>query len=131
MEPEDWQLDNLRTLAREVMQPVRDALGEPVEVLSGFRDKKLNGLVSKSKASDHTYGAAADITSPKIQSQGAEKVAGEVWELGLPVRQLIFYPKDNFIHLSINVPQKKVKKHEMLEYVGGNAYALVHRGRPA
>jgi len=51
---------NLRSLARFVLQPIRDELGS-VYISSGIRPVKVNKLIGSSKRSDHIVGRAADI----------------------------------------------------------------------
>lgn len=52
---------NLVWLAAAVLQPLRDFLGEPVSITSGYRSKKLNEKVGGVKTSYHLKGLAADI----------------------------------------------------------------------
>ena len=61
-------MPNLRALV-EQLQALRDALGEPVRVLSGYRTKSHNKAVGGASQSQHLLAKAADITvkskSPK------------------------------------------------------------------
>ena len=52
---------NLKRLAVEVLQPIRDAWGAPVKISSGYRCPKLNTAVGGVKNSQHITGQAADI----------------------------------------------------------------------
>lgn len=54
-------LNNLGHLCREILQPIRDAWGEPIIVSSGYRCYALNRFVGGARNSDHMYGCAADI----------------------------------------------------------------------
>lgn len=51
---------NLRSLAENVLQPVRDKLG-PIIVTSGYRSPDVNRKIGGSSKSQHTQGQAADI----------------------------------------------------------------------
>ena len=51
---------NLRALCTEVLQPLRDHLGKPVVVSSGYRCKDLNKKVGGVENSQHLKGEAAD-----------------------------------------------------------------------
>ena len=53
--------ENLRALCTEVLQPLRDHLGKPVVVSSGYRCKDLNKKVGGVENSQHLKGEAADI----------------------------------------------------------------------
>ena len=61
--PSPQVVENLRTLAEKVLQPLRDAVG-PVNVTSGYRSKLVNEWVGGAYRSDHLYGYAADLQSP-------------------------------------------------------------------
>lgn len=85
----------LKRLAVEVLQPIREAWGQPVVVTSGYRCPKLNAAVGGVNGSQHLLGQAADIraTNPAdngklfacikalIQS-GKIKVGQCIWEYG-------------------------------------------------
>jgi len=59
--PEDWEIHNLRAVAENVFQPVRDHFGVPIGVSSGYRSKALNKAIGGSKYSQHMIGEALDI----------------------------------------------------------------------
>ena len=59
--PEQWEINNLRAVAENVFQPVRDHFGVPIGVSSGYRSKQLNRAVGGSKYSQHMIGEALDI----------------------------------------------------------------------
>lgn len=86
----------------DIAQKLRDALGVPVRVNSGYRCEKHNAAVGGVKGSYHTLGKAADLSC----SLGAEKMfntlqelykRGEIPELGY----CILYRKKNFVHIDI------------------------------
>ena len=53
--------DNLIALTENVLDPVREHLGKPIHVNSGYRCAQLNEAVGGSKTSQHGKGEAADI----------------------------------------------------------------------
>jgi len=61
MEPPAEVVANLTHLAREILDPIREAAGVPIIVTSGYRPAALNALVGGAANSDHLYGLAADI----------------------------------------------------------------------
>ncbi len=53
---------NLRALAWHVLHPLRQAMGGPIRISSGYRSPKLNANVDgASKTSQHSLGQAADL----------------------------------------------------------------------
>lgn len=77
---------SLRALAEHVLQPLRDALGRPVLVNSGFRSERVNRAVGGTATSQHRLGQAADI---RVAGMGSVDLAREIVRLGLPFDQLI------------------------------------------
>ena len=60
--PKDEEvIKNLRNLCLEVLQPLRDYVGAPVHINSGYRCKALNEAVGGVKNSQHCLGEACDI----------------------------------------------------------------------
>ena len=51
----------LHVLVDQLLDPIREAWGEPIVVSSGYRCKELNTLVGGVKNSHHILGCAADI----------------------------------------------------------------------
>ena len=60
-EEEKRVIENLKALCMEVLQPLRDFLGKPVVISSGYRCAELNKAVGGVKNSQHMKGEAADI----------------------------------------------------------------------
>lgn len=64
--PEDDDVDALKHLCTEVLQPLRNFHGGPIVVSSGYRCKTLNRIVGGTSTSQHMRGEAADILFPNI-----------------------------------------------------------------
>ena len=60
----------LKRLAVEVLQPIRDAWGQPIVVTSGYRCPRLNAAVGGVKNSQHVLGQAADIKAANPADNG-------------------------------------------------------------
>lgn len=58
--PDETSIQNLIALVKELMDPVREELGMPIIVNSGYRCKTLNTILLGSKTSAHLRGAAID-----------------------------------------------------------------------
>lgn len=85
--------DSIQALTENVLQPLRDAWGEPLKVNSGYRCKALNAAVGGVPTSQHLKGEAADIAAGD-----PVKIARLAVKLGLPFDQMILYP--TFVHFS-------------------------------
>ena len=59
--PTQEVIQNLGALVQNVLQPLRDMLGKPITITSGFRNKLLNQKVGGANNSQHLFGQAADI----------------------------------------------------------------------
>lgn len=97
----------LSMLCANCLQPLRDKVGSPAKILSGYRSPMLNSAIGGEEDSDHMYALAADITFP-----GREEEIFSFYKWGvknLAYRQIIYYPTDKFIHLSTNWPGREFK----------------------
>ena len=83
----------LHVLVQRVLDPIREAWGEPIVVSSGYRCKQLNELVGGAKYSHHILGCAADIIAGnradhrklfrlivQMQQEGRIKFTQLIWE---------------------------------------------------
>ena len=87
--PNDKQvLDNLLLLITECLQPIRNYIGLPVKVTSGYRCKTLNDLpiINGAKTSEHLTGCAADIT---VKGLTPKQLIEKIKASGVEYRQLI------------------------------------------
>ncbi len=60
-EPTAEHLDNLKVIAVEVFDKVREYFGVPIFVSSGYRSAALNKAIGGSSTSDHNLGKALDL----------------------------------------------------------------------
>lgn len=90
---------NLQKLCENVLQPLRDYLGCPVIVTSGFRCAELNKKIGGKPNSHHLMGYAADFVVP----QRNLKDVFSWMKTHLPYDQLLFEYNssgDRWIHVS-------------------------------
>ena len=90
---------NLQKLCENVLQPLRDYLGCPVIVTSGFRCAELNKKIGGKPNSHHLMGYAADFVVP----QRNLKDVFNWMKSNLPYDQLLFEYNssgDIWIHVS-------------------------------
>ena len=104
--PSSEAVANMRRLCEGCLEPLREALGLPIIITSGYRTKALNDkLAHASKHSQHVAGQATDFY---IQGQGRRELLIKAFRLILTnskigFDQLILYP--NFIHVSYVSPE--------------------------
>lgn len=93
------------------MDEVREFLNVPLIVLSWFRCEELNNAVKGSKTSAHRYALALDSYSNQISTKLIyEKLLRAMKEGKLQFDQLIYYPKQNFIHCGFKLNKKEERK---------------------
>ena len=93
---------SIKALVDNILQPLRDYLGAPVDVSSGYRCEELNELVGGTEKSQHPKGEAGDIRSPFFTPL---EIARAIVKLDLPFDQLILYP--TFVHVSHKLKGKQ------------------------
>ena len=96
--PSQQVIENLTALVDNVLDPLREAWGNPIHVNSGFRCPELNRAVGGVPVSQHMKGEAADITA------GSQALNRKLYillrNLDLPVDQAINEHDFRWIHVS-------------------------------
>ena len=111
--PGQAEVDNLKVLATNVLQKVREHYKKGVKVNSGFRHPEVNAAVGGSRTSDHCKGQAADIEIPGVANADLAEWISKNCEF----TQLIleFYtpgvPDSGWVHVSYD--PKNLKKQVM------------------
>jgi zinc D-Ala-D-Ala carboxypeptidase len=101
-QPNAQQIQNLKALCCNILQPIRDHYQKPVIVSSGYRSVALNARIGGSHTSQHCFGQAADFEIPGLTN----KEVAEFLRKNLDFDQLIleFYdskdPRSGWIHCS-------------------------------
>ena len=90
--PDEWTTENLRQVAINIFQPLREAFGCPIYVSSGYRSAELNTAIGGSTRSQHVEGRALDLdadvyggcTNAQIFNWIKENVEFDqlIWEFG-------------------------------------------------
>ena len=88
--------DAVKELTERVIQPLRDRVGHPLRINSGYRCPELNKAVGGVPTSQHVKGEAADIAAE--DPHALAKVVRETPEIWREVDQMILYP--TFVHIS-------------------------------
>ncbi len=59
--PTEEHIENMKVLAENIFQPIREHFGVPFSISSGYRSEALNEAIGGSKTSQHSKGLAIDI----------------------------------------------------------------------
>lgn len=105
-------LQNVQLLAT-FLDSVREILGAPMIISSGFRSTAVNKLVGGSDTSAHSFGLAADFTSPKFGTP--LEICRKLASSALVFDQLIYERKKGKIWVHIGLPTGgKAPRRELL-----------------
>lgn len=129
-------VENLRRLCTHTLEPLREKLGLPIIITSGFRTKEQNDIiVHASRKSQHMEGRAADfyVAQGPVQGlrvQGSRELLIQAFRLiitepEIDFDQLIIYP--TFIHVSY-VSQEK-NRHQLTRASSNGAYTALSRAQ--
>lgn len=125
--PSDTVINNLQGLVNSILQPLRDMLGKPISISSGYRSFELNTAIGGSRTSEHCFGYAADIEVPGMDN----KELFDLIKKNFKFTQLIleFYqegiPDSGWVHVSMNPTNLKnqsllaVKQNNKTVYLPG------------
>lgn len=122
--PGSYVYNNLIRLIETTLDPIREKVGQPIRVTSGYRSPKLNAAVGGSKSSQHLNGNAVDLVTGNGGKDNL-KIVRAMLALGLKIDQCIVeWPSfDNegyivaakWIHIGLS---DKVNRGQMLYYNG-------------
>lgn len=114
-EPDKFVLENLLRLASH-MEKVREVLGSPIHITSGYRSLLVNKGIGGAKNSDHTKGLACDFVCPGFGTPKA--ICQELILAGIPFKQLI--QEGRWVHYSIpEIGQPYLKEILTAHFKGG------------
>lgn len=98
-----YEIANLSRLAEQVLQPLRDHVGKPIKIHSGYRCPEYNVSVGGAKNSEHLFGMAADIS---IEGYTNADIIEACVNLNLPFQQIIdeqLYRANGELHKWIHI----------------------------
>ncbi|CAB4153989.1 Peptidase M15A, C-terminal [uncultured Caudovirales phage] len=107
--PTAEHLENLKELALNVFQPIRDHFKVPIHVSSGYRSRILNNAVNGAAKSQHCLGEAIDIdvdgtsiTNKQVFEYIKENLDFDqlIWEFGNDLNP-------DWVHVSFNKESNK------------------------
>lgn len=114
---------NLERLVANILDPLREAWGSPVDVTSGYRCPELNKAVGGVRNSQHMTGQAADIRIYSRDTEGRyirdkngnkiiDRAANRrlfqlIQSMGLPFDQLIDESNFSWVHVSYDTARNR------------------------
>lgn len=122
--PNEEQIESLRLLCENILQPVREHFGKPVKINSGFRCPDLNKATGGSATSDHCKGQACDFEIDGIANADLAQWVMDNCEY----TQLIleFYtqgqPSSGWVHASYNPENLKKQELTAVKVAGKTQY---------
>lgn len=109
--PSWLDVENINALATLILDPIREAWGEPLLVTSGFRSPQLNVAVGGVPTSAHIDGCAADIVLPRWSRKKISELFYLIQSMAengdIETDQVIYYKAKKMIHISIDAPARK------------------------
>ena len=92
----------LHVLVDQLLDPIREAWGEPIVVSSGYRCKELNTLIGGATHSHHLLGCAADlIAGNRADHRRLFKLIQQMQQTGqIRFTQLIAEDNYRWLHIS-------------------------------
>ena len=116
-QPGPAEIANISALVLNVLQPLRDAVGFPINISSGYRSEALNSFIGGANNSQHTKGQAADLVS-----QDNAKLFNYIMT-NLPFDQLIWEAGNDdqpeWVHVSY---KPAFNRKQVLRYYPGQGY---------
>ena len=111
--PSPVVVGRLKALCENVLQPLRDYMGEPVIINSGYRSPELNQKIGGVRSSQHVIGEAADINC-----DGSLRYAEEIITfimLNLKFDQLILERKKGAIWVHVSYTTTGKNRQQFLQ----------------
>lgn len=124
--PSPEAVENLRLLSVHTLEPLREALGLPIVITSGYRCKALNDLIAHhSQRSQHMQGRAADfyVNGSSHRELLIEAFRTIITSPEIDYDQLIIYP--TFIHVSF--VSHSDNRHKIMSANGQGTYRALTR----
>lgn len=102
--PNSEQIENLKKLVENVLDPLREKYGKPIRINSCFRSQAVNKAVKGAVNSEHLSGCAADITAG---NKTENCILFQLIRDNFTFRQLINEYDYSWIHVSFNEKDNK------------------------
>jgi len=129
-EPNEGQLEAMKTIANKVFEPLSENFDEPIRVNSFFRSIALNKTIGGSRTSQHCNGEAMDI---EATTDAANKNIYDYILKNLDFDELIWEfgtdKNPDWIHVSYKSPTENRKRVLKSVSEGKPVYQVVEAGK--
>ncbi len=98
---------NMFALVDNVLDPLREMIGSPIRVTSGYRTPEHNKKIGGSKNSQHTKGQAVDIQPMKVNTKEVFEILINNFEFDQAILEDNGYSQ--WIHISYSSNNRKQK----------------------
>ena len=128
--PPEEAYANLGRLVETLLDPLRNDLGQPVRVNSGYRSAVVNTAIGGSRTSRHRLGLAADI---KVRGMDSAALTDRIEQLRqdgfIDYDQVIAYAASRGGHVHVGLaPEGKTPRRQMLWAPKGGGYEQYIKG---
>lgn len=132
--PSAEHIHNLSALVENVLQPLRDKIGKPIRVTSGYRCEELNASIGGAsrngkQTSDHCFGRAVDIKLIIDGKNESQLLYLGLIEMNIPFKQLIWEFGDDetpqWCHVSFDKNNNKCQKLKAYKDNGKTKYSTI------
>jgi len=121
--PNETHLNNLKYLAEQVFQPIRDYFEVPIYISSGYRSLSLNEAIGGSPRSFHSHGMALDLDQDGRNKGVSNTEVFYFIKENLPFSELIWEfgdeDKPDWVHVAIAKGRENEKKIKIAEKIDG------------
>ena len=124
--PNVQQIESLRVLCINILQPIRDHFKMPLSVSSGYRSQALCEAIGSSRASQHARGEAADfeifgvhnkeVSDWIVQNLDYDQCILEFWSSD--------DPNSGWIHCSYTLERQNRKEYLQAQKINGKVVYL-------
>lgn len=106
----NWnQIDNIKRLINDLLDPIREKWNKPIKVNSCFRSESVNSAVNGARNSQHKTGEAADITTGNPTDN--KRLFDLIVSSGLTFDQLIDEKNFTWLHISLSTRNRQQILH--------------------
>lgn len=106
LHPKREYVNNIINLCTNTLQPIRDSLGVPLVITSGYRNPELNALVNGTWDSGHLEAKDADFYIKRRYRWGSGLIDSVRIMRAAKFGKLIYYPDKNRFHISSGVDKR-------------------------